>query len=239
MRLALMQPYFFPYLGYFSLIQAVDRWIAYDTPQYPREGWVHRNRVLSKGLGGWKYVRVPTIKVPLGTSIRDVLVDHRGSWIDELLRNLDYYRECKAPHYKEVTEFLTEACSRKTECLSTLLFETLKATCRYVGVSTRLDVFSELNWDVMPANTTAQEKVRSIVQSLEATTYVNLPGGRTLYSRDAFEAYGIDLLFINPTLPSYNQGRPGFSPGLSIIDALMWKCPSDVRSMICEYELTP
>ena len=238
MRLGLMQPYFFPYLGYFSLIDAVDRWVAYDTPQFPRHGWVHRNRVLSKGASEWKYVRVPTLKSPLGARIRDVVIDRRKDWLDVLLRNLDYYRDSRAPYYSEVTGFLKTACSGDQTRLCPFVIATLNATCEYLGIHRTIEVFSELECDTTDVHGSAEDTVRFIAQSLGATTYVNLPGGRSLYCSDAFSACGIDLRFIAPSLPAYSQGDDRSVPGLSVIDALMWNSPRDVLRMITRYEVS-
>lgn len=233
-----MQPYFFPYLGYFSLIDAVDRWIAYDTPQFPREGWVHRNRVLSKGASQWKYIHIPTIKEPLSTSIKDIRIDKRCRWRESLLRNLDYYYEHRAPYYQETIDFLSDVCFRSDESLSVTLIGMLREICHYVAMTPQIELFSESGCHVGPTNTPA-ERVLLIAHTLGATTYINLPGGRALYDPVPFRACGIDLRFIAPKQLPYFQGRETFVPDLSIIDALMWNSRSEVLSMIRAYELLP
>lgn len=238
MRLALMQPYFFPYLGYFSLIAATDRWVAYDTPQFPREGWVKRNRVLTMGGSAWKYVGIPVVRGPLDTPIHAVRIDSRVDWRGDILRNLDYYREHRAPYYRETLEFLQRTLHAAHDGLSALLVSCLRATCDHVGLPARIEVFSELNLEVEPTET-PQDRVVAIARALEATTYVNLPGGKDLYDRRQFALHGIELLFVAPGLPPYDQHRGDFIPGLSIIDALMWNSPGDVRTLIQNYGLVP
>jgi hypothetical protein len=97
MRLGMMQPYFFPYLGYFGLIHATDRWVVFDTPQYIRRGWVNRNRVLSAGQTAWKYVRVPIAQCERSTPISGVRVHPTEMWRKSLLDSLDVYRLKGAP----------------------------------------------------------------------------------------------------------------------------------------------
>lgn len=233
-----MQPYFFPYLGYFSLIESVDRWIAYDTPQFPREGWVHRNRILSKGSTAWKYIRVPIVKSPLRTSIKQITIDDSDDWICTLIRNLDYYGEARAPYYEDVVGFLKNACPRDERSLSAALIRMLQATLAYLKSSRSLEVCSALSCDLGTACDTAEQKVLRIAESVGATTYVNLPGGRELYDRTRFEARGIVLKFLEPNLRPYDQRRQPFIPHLSILDALMWKSPSEVLAMIRDFHVS-
>ena len=105
MKLGIMQPYFFPYLGYFSLINYVDEFIIFDPVQYIRKGWINRNRVLKKG-GGVKYINITVEKHCLGTLIKDIRLSTTQDWRNKILRNLDYY-EKKAPYYYEVKELLS------------------------------------------------------------------------------------------------------------------------------------
>ena len=126
MRIASMQPYFFPYLGYFSLMAAADRWVLFDCAQHIRKGWVTRNRVLSKG-GAWKYIHLPSEKCPVVTPINQVQVRIQEDWAGKLLRNLDYYRERRAPYYQETMQFLRTALGDKEKRLSPLLMRLLQA----------------------------------------------------------------------------------------------------------------
>jgi hypothetical protein len=236
-RLVSMQPYFFPYLGYFSLMAVADRWILFDTAQHIRKGWVNRNRVLSRG-GGWKYINLPVHKCPVATAIKDVRIRNEEDWPGEILRNLDYYRERRAPHYAVVLEFLRAAFAEREEGLADFLATLLRKTCRFIGLEVRIEPLSKMGLSLPPVACPADWGLR-MAQATGANVYINAPGGRALYDAARFASAGIELLFLDPALPPYPQGRDGFIPGLSIIDALMWNSPDAVLGMVRQYNLSP
>jgi hypothetical protein len=238
MRLGIMQPYFFPYLGYFSLIEATDRWIVFDTPQYIRRGWVNRNRVLTRGKDEWKYIRIPIVKAPQETPIHQMEVDESEDWRADLLRNLDYYRDHRAPHYEETIEFLSRAVTAEERNLSAVLTKLLRDTCEYLGMDRKLEVFSQMQLAMGPVAHPGDWALR-ISEALGAAAYINPPGGREIFEAREFAQRGIDLLFLTPTLPPYDQRRSAFVPGLSIVDALMWNPRSHVLDMVRQYSLSP
>ena len=138
MRMGMMQPYFFPYLGYFGLIDATDHWIVFDTPQYIRRGWVNRNRVLSTGSAGWKYARIPVASCDSATPIREVRIATRQEWQRELFDSLDAYRLRKAPHYQQTISYLQNTLSLRTQNLSELLVHWLNCCCQRLQQRTRV-----------------------------------------------------------------------------------------------------
>lgn len=236
MRVGMMQPYFFPYLGYFGLIHATDHWIVFDTPQYIRRGWVNRNRILSTGGNGWKYARVPVAGCDPTTPIRDVRIATRQDWQREFFNNLDAYRLRKAPCYQATLSFLQNTLSLPTDSLNELLVHCLGSCCELLDLPFRSEAFSTMKLDlhnVAEPGDWALETSRA----LGASQYVNPPGGRELFDADRFRDANISLKFLQPTLPAYEQGQADFLPGLSIIDALMWNSPGKVRDMIADYEL--
>jgi hypothetical protein len=236
MRVGMMQPYFFPYLGYFGLIHATDCWVVFDTAQYIRRGWVNRNRVLSTGQCPWKYARVPVVKCARSTPIRDVRIDSRQTWQQDLFNSFDVYRNRKAPFYRSTVGFLQETLSIKTDVLSDLLVHCLKRTCNYLQLPIDCRIFSDMplsRADIdSPGDWTCQTS-----RQLGATTYVNPPGGRSIYDPDKFQKAGLELRFLEHKLPPYDQGESEFVAGLSIIDALMWNDVETVREMVGQYEL--
>jgi hypothetical protein len=102
----MMQPYFFPYVGYFSLIHATDCWVVFDTAQYRRRAWVNRNRMLSDNKEGWSYVRIPVVHSPRETRICDIRIDDSQTWIDQLIDQLQAYRQRRAPQYVDTIDWL-------------------------------------------------------------------------------------------------------------------------------------
>jgi hypothetical protein len=248
MRLGMMQPYFFPYVGYFSLIHATDFWIVFDTAQYIRRGWVNRNRVLSNGSEPWKYVRVPVQHASQETPICEIAVDDSLKWADELLRNLDAYIQRRAPFYEPVSQWLRDLLTVELfpveqhsvgsdRLLSPLLIRLLEAVCRYICLPFRYEVFSGMQLQ-LPEITAPGQWALEVARATGASRYINAPGGRDIFSSEDFSAAGVELRFLEPQLTSYSQRGASFVPGLSIIDLLMWNSPQRVLEMTAEYELS-
>jgi hypothetical protein len=248
MRLGMMQPYFFPYIGYFSLMQATDRWVVFDTAQYIRRGWVNRNRLLCDGREPWKYVRVPVVHSSRETSIRDTVVDMQQPWISEIINQLDAYQRRKAPFYSDVRGWLEEILRNESVRLQEasgdqfavrlgdLLVALLNATCNYLGIVVELSSFGEMGLPI-PESTGPGEWALETAKCLGATEYINPPGGRTLFTAEDFRNAGVQLTFLEHRLPAYSQGAEGFVPGLSVIDVMMWNSPQQVRQMLNEFDL--
>jgi hypothetical protein len=236
-RLGMMQPYFFPYLGYFGLIHATDCWVVFDTPQYIRRGWVNRNRVLSTSATQWKYARVPVAKTLRSTAIRDVRIASMLDWKTDLLNQLDAYRLSEAPYYLQTVDFLRETLAFKTESLSELLTHCLKMCCVKLDIPFNCQIFSATHIN-LPQITDPGKWALETSRALGATEYINPPGGRILFDAEQFNNAGVTLKFLEPNLPPYSQGISNFVAGLSIIDVMMWNDIPAVRQMIANYQLT-
>lgn len=237
MTLGIMQPYFFPYLGYFSLMKHTDEWIFFDTPQYIRKGWVNRNRVLKKN-GGIKYVRINVKKQPQDTSIKDVLIDKPDQIFNNIERNLDFYKEHHAPYYEETISFLKRCTeSFSGEFLSDFLVHSMKKTCEHLGVTLQSAVFSEMDIKsrVEGAASAAGDWALLISKEVGADHYVNPPGGKGIFNVEDFEKHNIGLSFLRHNLSPYRQVGDVFESGLSIIDALMFNRHEEVEAMLDDY----
>ena len=232
----MMQPYFFPYLGYFGLIHATDCWVVFDTPQYIRRGWVNRNRVLSAGNSLWKYARVPVARTVRSTAIREVRITSTQDWKTDLFNQLETYRLHNAPYYQETVDFLHETLKFDTDRLSTLLTHCLKSSCERLDIPFNCHVFSESDLR-LPEITDPGQWALETSRALGATEYINPPGGREIFDHDHFHSAGISLKFLEPRLPEYNQGLHQFVSGLSIIDVMMWNDIPTVKNMIASYQL--
>jgi hypothetical protein len=232
MKLAIMQPYFFPYLGYFGLIKHSDRFILFDTVQFIRHGWIERNRILKPGEG-WQYIKVPLFKQPRETAIGKMKIRVNDSWQDRILRQLEHYKK-GAPYYKEVVDFLRKSFSFKTDRITDLDAHLLAETCQYIGIPFSGEVFSEMDLAIEEINT-PDEWSLSICKSLAADTYVNAPGGAQFFARDKFTRAGIRLEFLKINLRVYDQRRESFEEGLSILDVMLFNAPQDIRSMLDDF----
>jgi len=236
MKLAIMQPYFFPYIGYWQLINAVDRFILFDDVQYIRHGWINRNRVLKNG-GGWKYVTIPVKRQGREMKIKDVLIAESADVSKIVLNSLIPYKKM-APFYKETISFVSEALSTVSDRhISTINEATIKLTASYLGIRTQIDVSSKLNLDYSQVKGPG-DWAFEISKQIGAEEYINPVGGRELFDKQKFASANIKLQFIKPREMVYQQDGLKFEPWLSIIDVLMFNGREKNISMLNEYEIT-
>ena len=229
MKLGSMQPYFFPYLGYFDVINCVDRWIVFDIAQDIRRGWVHRNRILHP-IQGWQYLIVPRRKHSRETMIKDVQIADEQDWSQRIIGQLQHYRKI-APYFQETME-LVEAClTGKHLSLSRLNTSSLCKVCAYLGIKFDYSIFSERSWELGSVEEPDDWALR-MSQALGAEEYVNLPGGIELFDRQKYERAGIKLTIRSMHTFEYTCGAREFLPNLSIIDVLMWNKPEVVKAYL-------
>lgn len=235
-KTAIMQPYFFPYLGYFSLIKHTDLFVLFDTVQYIHHGWIERNRIL-KSQEGWLYIRVPRVKHSRETLIKDVQVDNSQDWRRSFFSQLEVYRKV-APYYQDVREMIGAALDHDFHDIVSLNKATLEATCTYLGFPRELPVLSRMELQIERPQA-PDEWALHICKALgEVEEYWNPPGGQSFFDRDKYNAAGLTLRFQEPLLESYDQRRPIFEAGLSIIDVLMFNSPTDTSRMLDAYVLS-
>lgn len=237
MKLGINQPYFFPYIGYFQLINAVDRWIVFDTCQFIWQGWVNRNRILRPN-GAAEYIRINVRKCPRDTAIKDIMIAADVDWKSQLIRSLDYYKLVKAPYYKDVMDFLTETFKFESERLSPVLVHLLQSTCTFIGIPFRYSVLSEMNLNLEENVNGPGEWALEISKAMNADTYINSPGGKAFHNYQQFKQAGIELLFIEPGITPYDQKRNPFEPSLSILDVMMFNSPEQIREMLKNFSLS-
>jgi hypothetical protein len=231
MKLGIMQPYFFPYLGYYSLMKHTDQWIVFDVVQYIRHGWIARNRVLKPGEG-WQYIAVPLQKHNRDTLIKDIRIN-QDDWKGKILRQLDHYK--KARYYNQTIEVIKECFEIETDSITILNAHILKTTCNYLGIDFKYNIFSEMDLAIDPV-ADAGEWALNISKALQASEYINPPGGMELFDKNKFANAGINLKFLNINLTDYPQRRNVFEPGLSIIDVMMFNSPEVIREMLDNYQ---
>ncbi len=234
MRLAIMQPYFFPYIGYLSLIRQADRFVLLDEVQFIRHGWIERNRIL-KPTAGWQYIRVPLRRHPRETKIKDVQIRDEEPWRAKISAQLHHYEKL-APHFAEVTTLLDGVFSQSFSSIADLDRHTLKAVCTYLGIRTQVDLFSEMGLSLEPVNA-ADEWALRICQAMGAAEYWNPIGGLSFFDRSKYETNHVEFRFHRVSLTEYDQGRASFEAGLSIIDVMMFNSVERVNSMLDDYEL--
>ncbi|MBV7419530.1 WbqC family protein [Comamonas sp. CMM03] len=231
MTLGIMQPYFLPYIGYFQLIAAVDEFIVYDNIKYTKKGWINRNRLLSNG-------EAATFSLPLRKDSDALDIVHRElseSFDRKKLLNQFIGAYGKAPYFQETIALIQDILLYDSSNLFYFLKNSITAVCKHIGIPTRIQDSSALPID---HDLKSQDRVLAMCQATHATTYINPIGGVELYSRDAFEARGIQLKFIQSELHPYPQNHHDFVPWLSIVDVLMFNPVQDVSAMLKYHRLS-
>ncbi|NWK56817.1 WbqC family protein [Verrucomicrobiaceae bacterium N1E253] len=231
--IAIMQPYFFPYLGYFQLIAAVDKFVIYDDVHYIKSGWINRNRILVNGKE--LLITLPIQGKRSFTDIKTIELANTDLWLTKTHRTLQMAYG-KAPYFNEVNDLIQTAFDCPSSKLSELLTHQLRVITNYLGIRTELIPSSSIyNNKEMER----QDRLIDICLREKSKTYINPLGGQSLYTKDAFAEHGIHLYFLEPTLPRYTQaGHPSFVSGLSIIDLMMNHSPAAIRPFLRDYSLT-
>jgi hypothetical protein len=228
MRLAIMQPYLFPYLGYFQLAASVDRFVIYDDVAFIKNGWINRNRIL---LGGTPhYLTVPLAGASSSRRIDEVRTQPRERWQGKLLEQLRH-AYARAPQYASVSRLVEQVLSDETDSIARLAAKSVIDTCTYLGLET---AFVKTSTGYGNDALRSAARVIDICARERASTYVNLPGGRALYDASTFAAANIDLEFVDTVLPAYAQFGAPFVAGLSIIDILMFNRIESARAMLSQ-----
>lgn len=233
MKVALMQPYFFPYIGYFQLIHAVDEFIVFDNAQYIRRGWMNRNRILNAHKESI-FINVPVQKAPRETKIKDIVINNELDWKGSIFQQINYYR--KAPYYAFVLDFLEECLTINTSSLSQFNTILLKKVCNLLEIDTKITILSE-NLPMISVANAADEWGVEVCKALNATTYINAIGGIEFYNQQKYIENSIDIQFIKPVLKPYKQFNQIFIPGLSIIDVMMFNDTQEIKGMLEIHEL--
>lgn len=234
MTVAIMQPYFFPYIGYFQLIQAADRFILFNDVQYIRHGWINRNRILKPG-GGIQYILMPLAAHARETLIKDIAVADADNNKEKVLRQIEHYKKT-APFYKDVRALLGDCFTTGETNITEMNASYLKAVCDYIGIPYKIEISSQMNFNYTQVNDAGEWALR-MSEQLQATTYINPPGGKDLFDNAKFEQSHIRLQFLQPALKEYYQRREIFEPGLSIIDVMMFNGPAAIKDLLTDYQL--
>jgi len=229
LKLGIMQPYFFPYLGYFDLINYSNRWIIFDTVQYIRHGWINRNRILKPG-GDWQYVSVPLKKHGREILIKDVEISANQDWKTRLLAQLQHYKK-KAPYFFKTCRLVEECLAVEEPSISRLNAAILEKVCHHLGIPFEYEYFSKMILELESVEEPGDWSLR-IADKLGAKEYVNPPGAAELFDSSKFNEIGVKLTIRHlPTLEYECQGFD-FIPNLSIIEVLMWNSPDKVKEFL-------
>lgn len=227
-----MQPYFFPYIGYWQLMSVVDEFVVYDNIQYTKKGWINRNRYLRNG-------KAETFSLPLkkDSSLLNVNERYLSDTFDQearkLLRQIEGAYK-KAPKFQEGYELFEHCLSYQDKNLFNFIYHSIEQIKDYLGIKTKIIISSQVDCD---HSLQAQDRVKSICKARDVARYINPIGGLALYSKDDFLKSGFELLFHQSKLINYPQGGTEFEPWLSILDVIMFNDCEVINRMIDCYEI--
>ena len=231
MKVAIMQPYFFPYIGYFQLMNAVDRWIAFDEIQFIDKGWINRNRILHPDpVKEWHFITLPLANRGQFDKICDISIKSEIDWRANILGKLTFYKK-KAPYYNQTIDFVRYCFDSEENNLARIVIEILKKTARYLGIQTPIDTQSDMNLKLGEVQHAGQWALR-ISEAIGATEYINPQGGHEIFKSEEFCDSKIKLSFFKADLIPYQQRRENFIHGLSIIDVLMFNTLEETLRLI-------
>ncbi len=221
-----MQPYFFPYIGYWQLMNAVDKYVIYDDVNFIKGGWINRNRILMNGKP--QYFNLPMIGASPNKLINEVQVNNDEKMVAKNVQTI-YVAYHKAPYFNDVFPLIKRCLECGMPDVASYIKATFEIVSEYLGINTEFVVSSSLDKD---CSLKGQDKVISICRLLGADEYYNAIGGQVLYSREAFNDFQIKLGFLKTNSIVYKQTEGEFQPNLSIIDVMMFNSVDDIRNML-------
>lgn len=230
MKVGIMQPYFFPYLGYWQLINAVDRYVVYDDVNFIKGGWISRNNIL---LNGKKHmITMPLCSPSSNKRINEIEITKDRIAINKGIKTIKA-AYLKAPYY-EIVMPVIEKLINNANTIAILNYNSIVEIGKYLDFKTEILLSSKIEKNNELRGT---EKVLQINKILGADTYYNAIGGQDLYSKKEFFKEGLNLNFLKMNDIQYKQYNNEFVPSLSIIDVLMFNSVEKIHEMLQEYTL--
>lgn len=232
MKIAIMQPYFMPYIGYFQLIHAVNVFVFYDDVHFNKRGWINRNKVLVNGKEN--LFTIALSKASQNKLINEIEVSNPSKSFDQLLKSLEYNYK-RAPHFNDVYNLVSQIINKPYKTISDLAINSVKLISEYLELKTLFEISSKS----YPKTKVLDKSSRLIAISKKkgCSDYINPSGGKELYNKQKFKMEGINLQFIENELRPYNQFDNIPLVGLSIIDVLMFNSKEETIKLIKQYKL--
>ena len=231
MKIGIMQPYFFPYIGYFQLLNMVDKYVVYDTGKFSNNKWGFRNRILINGAPG--FFRVKTLKASQDKAFNEIRISND---FDVKKKNI-HTLECaykKAPYYSKVMPMLEQFLMGDYDNLSECNVASIRLICNYLGINTEILLYSEMGHE---SAFRKQYRIFDICRLFGSKEYINAIGGMELYDFEEFRENGIELAFLKSDEITYPQFGGEFVPNLSIIDVMMFNSVPEIQDFLNQYTL--
>lgn len=232
MKIAVMQPYLFPYIGYFQLIKEVDLFVFYDDVNFIKRGWINRNRLLQNSEA--KLFSVPLVKASQNKLINEVELGFDEKWKNQFFMTLKH-NYSKAPYYENVMALVEDVFSENIKTISDLAILSILRSCSYLGLNIRYELSS-----VAFSETKGMDKADRLIEICKksnGTEYINPAGGLELYNKEYFEAREVKLSFIENEIVPYRQFENDFIGGLSFLDVLMFNSREQVIELLNFYKI--
>jgi hypothetical protein len=238
MVLGVMQPYIFPYIGYFQLINKADVFVFYDDVTFIKRGWINRNKILVNKKDS--LFTVPLSKMSQNSLIINTKVsnDLYKKWSVNFFKTVKQSYS-KGPYFNEVYTIIENTFLKNrndTIYISDLCQASIIACCQYLGITTKFMKSSELLHSHKECNRT--DRLINIAKDLNCTTYINSIGGKELYEKEYFKEMGIGLSFLKPNSIEYLQNDSNeFVPWLSMLDVMMFNTKEQISVMLNDFKL--
>ena len=237
---AIMQAYFFPYLGYFQVIAQVDEFVLYDLVTFRQRTWMTRNRLLKKGLDQEVVINIPVRKSSSFKLIKEIEISDFHSWKKYFLKLIhhDYGKAC---YFDDVYPLVQDCLSGEDISLHRFNCRCLKKICQFIGIRKKIvsgderlvEIEEKLEERALQSQIEPKaQRIIDICRDRGWSSYINPEGGAEIYNKEDFQKRGIEMKFWKSALPSYSQFSTEFHPGLSILDGLMHVGPEGVREML-------
>lgn len=228
MKIAIMQPYLFPYIGYWQLISAVDKFIIFDDVNYINKGYINRNNILVNNKS-YQFT-LDLIGASQNKLINEILI---GKNSDKILKTIELNYK-KSPYFKDAFPLIEDIFNQKEKNLAKFIGYSLKKISKYLKINITFVYSSDIEKNNYFKN---QDKIIDICEKLSATEYINLIGGRELYKSKGFISKNIQLRFIDTKPIKYRQFNDDFVKFLSIIDVMMFNSANELKKIVNCFKL--
>ena len=213
MRIAILQPGYLPWLGFFDQLWRSDRFVIYDDVQYTRRDWRSRNRI--KTPKGELWLSVPIVnRGRFHQLINEAEIDYSQNWTHKHLGTItnSYHR---TPYFEKYYPKLAEVFNLKPKYLLELDMSLIHICADWLNINAEIIFSSKLN---ISGNST--ERLVKICQHLKATHYLTGNAAKDYLDESMFSKANIELEYHDYKHPFYKQLYPPFIPYLSIVDLL-------------------
>lgn len=228
MKSAVMQPYLFPYLGYYQLVNSSDEFVLYDDVNYINGGYINRNNILVSGCS--QRFTLPIIGASQNKKISELYFHNN---VRKVLKTIEQsYR--KAPNFDAIFSIANNVLLDDDRRVVNITGKSIRIIFEYLNINKNIWLSSDIPND---KSLSAQDRIIEMSKFLKCDMYINSPGGKHLYNKAYFKNNGVTLKFINCLLSEYDQKNNIFVPYLSILDVLMWCSKDEVIKLLNEYEL--